>query len=115
ARVKAESLRRVAVVSEPRVAALYGLAALASLRRSGIDASLVCVPHGERAKSPRELARLWDAFAAIQLARNDGVVALGGGVVGDLAGFAAATWLRGVAWIGVPTSLLAQVDSSIGG
>ena len=115
ARLKADRIRRVAVVSEPRVAALYGRATLASLRRAGVDGTLVCVPHGERSKSPRELARLWEQFAAIELGREDAVVALGGGVVGDLAGFAAATWLRGVPWIGVPTSLLAQVDSSIGG
>ncbi len=113
--LRTDRIRRAVVVSEPRVAALYGLATVGSLRRAGIDATLVCVPHGERAKSPRELARLWDAFAAMELGREDAVVALGGGVVGDLAGFAASTWLRGVPWIGVPTSLLAQVDSSVGG
>ena len=74
------------------------------------------MPRGERAKSPRELERLWTRFARLDLERGDVVVALGGGVVGDLAGFAAATWLRGVPWIGVPRpSLLAQVDSSVGG
>jgi len=115
AHVRAAGFRRVAVVSEPNVAALYGARALRSLARAGVDGELVCVPHGERAKAPRHLAALWDAFAALGLGRRDAVVALGGGVVGDLAGFAAATWLRGVEWIGVPTSLLAQVDSSVGG
>jgi len=115
ARVRVAGLRRVALVSEPNVAALYAPRALSSLARAGVAAQLVCVPHGERAKAARHLAALWDAFAAFGLGRESGVVALGGGVVGDVAGFAAATWLRGVAWIGVPTSLLAQVDSSVGG
>src|SRR5207249_834414 len=76
---------------------------------------LVCVPTGEAAKRSRHLVGLWEEFAAAGLARRDLVVALGGGAVGDLAGFAAATWLRGVDWVGLPSSLLAQVDSSVGG
>ena len=111
----AQLTRRAIVVSEPRVARLYARRALGSLKYRGIDATLVLVPTGERAKSARELGRLWDAFAAHALGRHDLVVALGGGSVGDLAGFAAATWLRGIEWVGVPTSLLAQVDSSVGG
>lgn len=107
--------RRAALVSEPRVAALYAARSLASLKRGGIDATLVCVPTGERAKSSRHLSRLWDEFARLGLGRADLVIALGGGAVGDLAGFAAATWLRGIEWACVPTSLLAQVDSSVGG
>lgn len=107
--------RRVALVSEPRVAALYAGDALRSLARAGIAASLVTVPHGERAKSPRVLERLWRIFSELDLDRGAAIVALGGGVVGDLAGFAAATWLRGVPWVCVPTSLLSQVDSSVGG
>jgi 3-dehydroquinate synthase len=107
--------RRAAVVSEPRVAALYAARALRSLERSGLQAGLVCVPTGERAKTPKQLASLCEQFADLGIERNDVVVALGGGAVGDLAGFAAAVWLRGIAWIGVPTSLLAQVDSSVGG
>lgn len=107
--------RRALLISEPRVARLYARRALASLKRRGIDATLVLVPTGERAKSARELSRLWDVFAARGLGRHDLVVALGGGSVGDLAGFAAASWLRGIEWVGVPTSLLAQVDSSVGG
>ncbi len=113
--VRAIGARRAAVVSEPRVAALYARRALASLEHRGIDAALVCVPTGERAKTPRQLAALWEQFAGLGLGRNDLVVALGGGAVGDVAGFAAATWLRGIDWVNVPTSLLAQVDSSVGG
>ena len=106
---------RVVVVSDVRVAALYAPRALASLRRAGIAAELVAVPRGERSKRVATLDRLWAAFAALGLGRRDAVIALGGGVVGDLAGFAAATWLRGVPWVGVPSTLLAQVDSSVGG
>ncbi|HYM80261.1 MAG TPA: 3-dehydroquinate synthase [Candidatus Limnocylindria bacterium] len=107
--------RRAALVSDATVAALHGERALASLRRAGLAAELVTVPVGERTKRPLQLARLWEELKALEIGRRDLVVALGGGVVGDLAGFAAATWLRGVRWIGVPTSLVAQVDSSIGG
>ena len=107
--------RRAVVVSDAHVAALHGPNTLRSLRAAGFSAELVTLPPGERTKRPREVARLWDQFADLGIGRRDVVVALGGGVIGDLAGFAAATWLRGVAWIGVPTSLLAQVDSSVGG
>jgi 3-dehydroquinate synthase len=106
---------RAALVSDERVAALYGPRALASLRKSGIDAELVAFRHGERSKSAMTVERLWEAFSALGIGRGDAVVALGGGVVGDVAGFAAATWLRGVPWIGAPSTLLAQVDSGVGG
>jgi 3-dehydroquinate synthase len=107
--------RRVLVVTDRRVERLYAPVALRSLRAAGLAARLHAVPPGERSKSASRLAELWDALARADVGRGDAVVALGGGVVGDLAGFAAATWLRGVAWIGVPTTLLAQVDSSVGG
>ena len=111
----AAGARRAVVVSDARVAALYAAAALRSLRRAGLGADLLIVPAGERSKSPERLARLWSALAALGLTRRDALVALGGGVVGDLAGFAAATFLRGLPWICVPTTVLAQVDSSVGG
>lgn len=107
--------RRVAVVSDVTVAALYQERTLAALARSGIDGIPIAVPPGERSKDAATLAALWRELAAAGLDRGDALVALGGGVVGDLAGFAAATYLRGIPWIGVPTTLLAQVDSSIGG
>lgn len=107
--------RRAALVTDCRVDALHGDVARRSLARAGIAAETLLVPRGERAKRPRELARLWDAFAALGFERGDVVVALGGGVVGDLAGFAAATWMRGVAWMAVPSTVVAQVDSSVGG
>jgi len=107
--------RRAALVTDRRVGRLHGRRALAALARAGVTARLVVVPAGERSKSPARLAALWDAFAGFDLDRQGLVVALGGGVVGDLAGFAAATWLRGVDWIGVPTTVIAQVDSALGG
>ncbi len=107
--------RRAVLVSDARVARLYGDVALRSLARAGLSARLARVPVGERTKSPARLASLWERCARSGLDRRDAVVALGGGVVGDLAGFLAATYLRGVAWVCVPTSLLAQVDSSVGG
>jgi 3-dehydroquinate synthase len=107
--------RRVAIVTESNVGRLYAAAAARSLRRAGVAADTVLVPAGERAKRPAVLAAVWEALARTGLGRDGAVVALGGGVVGDLAGFAAATWLRGVPWVAVPTSLLAQVDASVGG
>lgn len=108
-------VRHVVLVTDPLVARLHGRAATRSLRRAGIAADVVHVPRGEAAKRVGRLERLWQAFAAAGLGRDGGVVALGGGSVSDLAGFAAATWLRGVPWIAVPTTLLAQVDASVGG
>ena len=107
--------RRAVVVTDSNVAPLHLPAVLASLRGAGFDAEAEVVPAGEATKSLRSLEGLWGAFHRRGIDRSDLVVALGGGVVGDLAGFAAATWLRGVAAMQVPTSLLAFVDSSIGG
>ena len=105
-----------AVVTDRRVGRLYGAALKRGLAAAGFPVkTFVAVPPGERSKSLARVAGLYDAFARAGLERGRPVFALGGGVVGDLAGFAAATWLRGVPWVGVPTSLLAQLDSSIGG
>jgi 3-dehydroquinate synthase len=112
---EATAARQVVLVTDARVGALHGGNAERSLRRAGIAVRTVRVPRGESAKRAPVLARLWDAFAASRLDRDGAVVALGGGVVGDLAGFAAATWLRGVPWVAVPTTVLAQVDASVGG
>jgi len=108
-------VRRVMLISDPLVDRLHGDAARRSLARGRVAVETVLVPRGERAKRPQELIRLWNAFAASGLERGDGIVALGGGVVGDLAGFAAATWMRGIVWIAVPSTVVAQVDSSVGG
>ena len=108
-------VRHVVLVSDGRVGRLYGSAAARSLKRAGFAVDRVELPAGESAKRPAVLEGLWSAFATAGLARDGAVVALGGGVVGDLAGFAAATWLRGVPWLAVPTTVLAQVDASVGG
>ncbi len=107
--------RRVAVITDPTVARLHARPARVALRRAGLAADWIRVPRGESAKTPGQLARLWEQLARFGLGRGDAVVALGGGAVSDLAGFSAATWLRGVPWVGVPSTLLAQVDASVGG
>lgn len=106
---------RCAVISDRNVAALYANSVQRSLRKAGFDSVLVTVPAGETAKSLRSVQFCYDRLAAHRLERGSFIVALGGGVVGDLAGFVAATYLRGVAFVQVPTTLLAQVDSSVGG
>src|SRR3984957_11135319 len=104
-----------AVVTDARVAPLYLDRLLASLDQAGLRSpSIVCTP-GEGAKSYSEFARLADALIEARIERRDIVIALGGGVVGDLAGFCAATLRRGVRLVQIPTTLLAQVDSSVGG
>jgi 3-dehydroquinate synthase len=107
--------KRCAVISDAKVAPLYAETALDSLRRAGFDPTLITVPSGETAKSLANVSRCYDALAAQRLERKSFIVALGGGVVGDLAGFVAATYLRGIPFVQVPTTLLAQVDSSVGG
>jgi len=106
---------RLALVSDSNVAPLYAERVLNSLSQAGFDCRLFTVPAGESSKNAAQLSELWEGFMEFGLTRTDGVIALGGGVVGDLAGFAAATALRGVAFIQIPTTLLAQVDSSVGG
>lgn len=103
------------VVTDKNVAPLYLDRLLATLRQAGFDAEAQVIPAGESSKSAKELALLWENMMDFGLTRTDAVAALGGGVVGDLAGFAAATILRGVDFIQLPTTLLAQVDSSVGG
>ena len=105
----------VALVSDETVGPLYAARAVASLTRAGYQVDEVCIPAGEQHKTIETVARLWDGFIRAGVERSSTIVALGGGVTGDLAGFAAATYLRGVPWVNVPTTLLAMVDSSLGG
>lgn len=105
----------VALVSDANVAPLHGEAALESLRSAGFAADLIVIPAGEQHKTMETVMSLLERFLAAGLERGSSVAALGGGVVGDLAGFAAAIYLRGVRWVGLPSSLLAVVDSSLGG
>lgn len=109
------SAPRVALISNRHVFQLYGPGALRSLREAGLAANHWLIGEGERHKSFRSLERAVEFLRASKLERGDAVVALGGGVVGDLAGFAAAVYLRGIAFIQVPTTLLAQIDASVGG
>jgi 3-dehydroquinate synthase len=106
---------RCAIITDSNVAPHYGKETQRSLEASGFEASLITVPAGEKSKSLKYLGECYDAMAKHRLERKSFVVALGGGVVGDLAGFVAASYLRGIPFVQVPTTLLAQVDSSVGG
>ena len=106
---------RAAIVSDSRVAPLYVPGVGASLRAQGFSVTEIQIPEGEAHKNLAWLALLYDRLIEAQIDRSSPVVAVGGGVVGDLAGFAAATVLRGVPFVQVPTTLLAQVDAAIGG
>ncbi|MGA2865139.1 MAG: 3-dehydroquinate synthase [Verrucomicrobiota bacterium] len=107
--------RRGVVVSDRNVGPRYGAAARQALQAAGFECELITVPAGETAKSLATVRACYDQLAALRLERKSFIVALGGGVVGDLAGFVAATYLRGIAFVQAPTTLLAQVDSSVGG
>ena len=106
---------RTVIVGDTHTLPLYGERAAASLRSRGVTVTCVAIPAGEETKTIATVASLWSAFLKAGIERGNSVIALGGGVVGDLTGFAAATWLRGVRWIGLPTTLLAMVDSGLGG
>jgi 3-dehydroquinate synthase len=106
--------RRTVVVSSRRVWSLHGARVERALKRLG-PFTRVLIPDGERHKNRRTLSTVQDAFVKAGLRRDGLVVAFGGGVVGDLAGFAAASYMRGVLWVQLPTTLLAMVDSSVGG
>ena len=107
--------RKVCIVSDSNVFPLYGNAAKDSLIGAGLEAEAFVFPAGEESKNGITYLSLLNFLAEQKLTRTDLIVALGGGVVGDLAGFAAATYLRGIRFIQVPTTLLAAVDSSVGG
>jgi len=104
-----------AVISDETVSGLYGHRVIEALGRKGICCELHVVPDGETSKSLDQISKLYTKLIESKLGRDDFIIALGGGVIGDLAGFIAATYLRGIKWIQVPTTLLAQVDSSVGG
>ncbi|MDP3659185.1 3-dehydroquinate synthase [Phenylobacterium sp.] len=107
--------RRVAIVTDETVWGLHGAQLTASLEAAGLACPVIALPPGEQTKSFEWLAELSDRLLALALDRGDLVVAFGGGVVGDLAGFAAAVYKRGIDFVQIPTTLLAQVDSSVGG
>jgi len=114
----ATSLSHAIVISDTNVAPLYAepLAhQLKQLSSADVRVTSLTVAAGEKSKSVTEIARLWDAVLADNADRSSVVIAVGGGVVGDLAGFVAASFARGLSFVQIPTSLLAQVDSSVGG
>lgn len=107
--------KKVLVVSNPAIFKKYGERAIAGLKLVGFEVSSCTLPAGERYKTLKSIEKIYDVALQQRLERSSTIVALGGGVVGDMAGFAAATWLRGINVVQVPTSLLAMVDSSVGG
>ena len=107
--------KRLFVVTDTNVSPLYGPRLVASLEKLSFEVHTHVIPAGETSKSAAELVGLWEWLTARGVTRTDAVIALGGGVVGDLAGFAASTVLRGVDMVQIPTTLLSQVDSSVGG
>ena len=105
--------KKIMIISDDNVFPLYGQTVLDSL--SDYECHSLVLPHGEPTKSFQSLPKIYSALLDAKLSRSDLVIALGGGVIGDLAGFAAASYLRGIKLVQIPTSLLAQVDSSVGG
>jgi len=106
---------KIAIVSNPTVYPLYGRAVSDSLKKVGFDVLTVTIPDGEEYKDLLWLEHIYNVLLKAKLDRSSLLVALGGGVIGDITGFAASTYMRGISYIQVPTTLLAQVDSSVGG
>lgn len=106
---------RAVIVSDTNVAPLYADTVRKSLEANGFSAAVFCFQAGEASKRLSTIEKMYDCFAEHSITRSDIVIALGGGVTGDMAGFAAASYLRGIDFVQIPTSLLAQVDSSVGG
>lgn len=107
--------QKVVLVTDDNVEPLYGREAVSQLRTEGFEVFTFTFPAGEASKNLSTVEKLWEFCALHGLTRSDGVIALGGGVAGDLAAFAASTYMRGIHFLQIPTSLTAQVDSSIGG
>jgi len=107
--------KRWAVISDNVVAELYGEILMKSLAQAGVNAELITFPHGEESKHLQTIGNLASELARSGFDRKDGLIALGGGVSGDITGFLAAIYMRGIPFVQIPTTLLAQVDSSVGG
>ena len=106
---------KIAIVTNPTVFSLYGKRVSDSVKKAGFDLLVVTIPDGEEYKDLLRLQHIYDELLAHKLDRSSALIALGGGVTGDITGFAASTYMRGISCIQVPTTLLAQVDSSVGG
>ena len=107
--------RKVAVISNPKVNGLYGAKVGGSLRKEGLEPVSFLIKDGERHKNLKTFGEILGFLGGNKVGRTDAVLALGGGVVGDVAGFAAAAHLRGLAFLQIPTTLLSMIDSSVGG
>ncbi|MDP1715876.1 MAG: 3-dehydroquinate synthase [Anaerolineales bacterium] len=103
------------IVTDENVAKFHAVKVVAALRSSGFDPKVIAVPAGEAYKELKTVSGLWKSFLENGLDRQSTVIALGGGVIGDMAGFAASTYMRGINWVAVPTTLLSMVDASLGG
>ncbi len=106
---------KIALISNPTVLALYGSRTSDSLHRAGFDVVTVTIADGEEFKNLASLEGIYDELLRHRLDRSSALLALGGGVIGDITGFAASTYMRGISYMQIPTTLLAQVDSSVGG
>ncbi len=106
---------RAVIISDDTVASLYSERLIASLKDAGFSPEMIVIPHGEDSKSAENYIKILNFLSDLRLSRSDCLFALGGGVVGDLTGFIAATYLRGIEFIQIPTTLLSMVDSSVGG
>ncbi|MBO0423049.1 3-dehydroquinate synthase [Enterococcus plantarum] len=107
--------QKIVIITDTNVQPLYGEQVQKSLKEAGFETATFVIKAGEQSKSLSVAAEVYDVLADEGMTRSDGIIALGGGVVGDLAGFVASTYMRGLHFLQVPTTLLAQVDSSIGG
>jgi 3-dehydroquinate synthase len=108
-------LHHPVIVTDENVSKFHAQKMEACLRSSGFEPKIITIPAGEAYKNLETVSQLWQGFLQAGLDRKGTVIALGGGVVGDLAGFAASTYMRGIAWVCVPTTLLSMVDASLGG
>ena len=113
--LSAKIAKRYGIISDDRVGALYGELIQSSLQQVGIASELILFPHGETSKNLQTIGHLASELAERGFDRGDALLALGGGVTGDITGFLASIYMRGIPFVQVPTSLLAQVDSSVGG
>jgi shikimate kinase/3-dehydroquinate synthase len=113
--LKARGLRNPMIVTDENVAKHYAQKIAESIRNTGMDANVFSIPAGESYKTLDTVSQIWHAFLKTGMDRKSTVIAVGGGVIGDIAGFAASTFMRGVNWVCIPTTLLAMVDASLGG
>jgi 3-dehydroquinate synthase len=114
-RLKDSRFSRIAIISNPTVYGIYGSALSDSLKKAGFEAPVIIIPDGEEYKELLWAYYIYGELLAQKLDRASALIALGGGVIGDITGFVASTYMRGISFIQVPTTLLAQVDSSVGG